>query len=259
METEFFSQVGQKTEAGDSRKSPSPSRSHSASRSPSVENERPTSPKDSRSPSKPKSPVRSRSRSRSVPERAPRSRSREPTPVRSRSPVRRGGAERYGTNPNHCSLIVRGFRDVVDRSEIQNIFSKYGNVHDVHIPRDYYTHKQRGFAFIEFENREQAEDAISHLDGRSVCGSTVSVSIAKNNRKTSAEMRRLYPSRRSRSRSYRRSRSRSYRRSRSRSRSRRSRSYPRRSRSPSYDRRRSYPRRSSSRGRYERRPYSRYD
>ena len=25
------------------------------------------------------------------------------------------------------------------RSEIQSIFSKYGNVHDVHIPRDYYT------------------------------------------------------------------------------------------------------------------------
>ena len=111
--------------------------------------------------------------------------------------------------------------------------------------------KQKGFAFVEYENREQAEDAISHLDGQRVCDSTVSVSIAKNNRKTPSEMRRLYDSRRSRSRSYRRSRSRSY------HRSRRSRSYPRRSRSPSYERRRYY--RSGSRGRSARRSYSRYD
>lgn len=101
--------------------------------------------------------------------------------------------------------------------------------------------QQRGFAFIEFENKSEAEEAINHLDHQNVCGSIVSVSIAKNNRKSSEEMRRIYNSRRSRSRSrsgYRRYRGR----------------YVRRSRSSSRGRR-YYRGRPSNR--YERRPYSR--
>lgn len=102
--------------------------------------------------------------------------------------------------------------------------------------------EQRGFAFIEFENKSEAEEAIQHLDHQNVCGSIVTVSIAKNNRKSSEEMRRIYNSRRSRSRS--RSIHRRY----------HGRTYMKRSRSSSHGRR--YYRGRPSR-RYEGRPYYR--
>lgn len=134
------------------------------------------------------------------------------------------------------SLIVRGFRDRIEqvvscgdelcsRHVLEDVFSKYGKVTDVHIPRDFYTQyilnelfissEQRGFAFIEFDDHNAADDAISHVNGTSIGGSVVSVGPAKNNRKTPEEMRKQYKpygkginiifSRYSRSRSYSRS------------------------------------------------------
>lgn len=102
--------------------------------------------------------------------------------------------------------------------------------------------EQRGFAFIELENRDQAENAIHQLDDTEVCGYRVTITVAKNNRKSSNEMRRLYDNRRYRSRSG--SRGRRHDRSYSRDR------HSRRDRSYSNDRR---SRRSDSRDRRSRR------
>ena len=38
-----------------------------------------------------------------------------------------------------------------------------------------------GFAFIEFEDPRDAEDAVRDTDGRSVCGVRIRVELAKNN------------------------------------------------------------------------------
>ena len=53
------------------------------------------------------------------------------------------------SNSERFSLIVRGFRDRIEyilntkmscsRHVLEDVFSKYGKVTDVHIPRDYYT------------------------------------------------------------------------------------------------------------------------
>lgn len=108
--------------------------------------------------------------------------------------------------------------------------------------------EQRGFAFIELENRDQAENAIHHLDNTDICGYRVTITVAKNNRKSSNEMRRLYDSRRYRSRSGSRGRHSYYGRRRDRSYSRDR--HSRRDRSYSNDRR---SRRSDSRDRRSRR------
>ena len=52
--------------------------------------------------------------------------------------------------------------------------------------------KQRGFAFIEMENMEQAETAIRELHNTTVCRDTVTVTIAQNKRKSSNQMREIY-------------------------------------------------------------------
>ena len=37
-----------------------------------------------------------------------------------------------------------------------------------------------GFAFVEFEDPRDAEDAVRDMDGRRVCGVRIRVEIAKN-------------------------------------------------------------------------------
>eukprot|EP00088_Acartia_fossae_P029979 TRINITY_DN30918_c0_g1_i1.p1 TRINITY_DN30918_c0_g1~~TRINITY_DN30918_c0_g1_i1.p1 ORF type:complete len:182 (+),score=26.54 TRINITY_DN30918_c0_g1_i1:42-587(+) len=158
------------------------------------------------------------------------------------------------------------------REDLDSLFGKFGDIGDIYIPKDGRSGDSRGFAFVRFYHRRDAEDALDELQGRKLDGRELRVQFAKN-RKTEREDfnngRSRYGSRRSnrsrsrsrgryRSRTRSRSRSRDRRRSRSRSRSRhnnrsrsRSRSRDERSRTRSQSRARSKSRdRSKSSGRY---------
>ncbi|KAK8796447.1 hypothetical protein WA588_000582 [Blastocystis sp. NMH] len=131
----------------------------SRSRSPSTPSRR----SQSRSNDRERSNSRSRSRSRSHRHDSKDRRSRS-------SPRSRRGStfeSRRGDQGSAC-----GF-EVINRPDLENVFKQYGSVTDIHIPRDYYTHEQRGFAFIEYDSREAAEDAISHVDNTQIAGYTV--------------------------------------------------------------------------------------
>uniref|UniRef100_K7FAA6 Serine/arginine-rich splicing factor 7 n=1 Tax=Pelodiscus sinensis TaxID=13735 RepID=K7FAA6_PELSI len=159
------------------------------------------------------------------------------------------------------------------KGELERAFSYYGPLRTVWIARN-----PPGFAFVEFEDPRDAEDAVRGLDGKVICGSRVRVELStgmpRRSRYDRPPARRPFDPNdrcyecgekghyaydchrysrrrrsRSRSRSHSRSRGRRYSRSRSRSRGRRSRSASlRRSRSVSPRRSRSAsPRRSRSR------------
>ncbi|XP_072516258.1 uncharacterized protein [Salminus brasiliensis] len=163
------------------------------------------------------------------------------------------------------------------KGELERAFGYYGPLRTVWIARN-----PPGFAFVEFEDPRDAEDAVRGLDGKVICGTRVRVELStgmpRRSRYDRPPTRRPFDPNdrcyecgekghyaydchrysrrrrsRSRSRSHSRSRGRRYSRSRSRSRSRgrRSRSFsPRRSRSGSPRRSRSgTPRRSRSRSR----------
>ncbi|XP_064599781.1 serine/arginine-rich splicing factor 10-like [Liolophura sinensis] len=161
---------------------------------------------------------------------------------------------RYSRPPN-TSLYVRNVPDGTRPEEFRSLFGKYGPITDVYIPVDYYTRRTRGFAYIQFEDPNDADDALHYLDRARFHGRELEIEFARGDRKTPNQMRGKERSRRSprrhdddrrgrgsRYRSASRSpRRRSYSRSRSRSRSyerRRSPSYEKR-RSPSYDKHRS--------------------
>ncbi|XP_057305803.1 serine/arginine-rich splicing factor 10-like [Hydractinia symbiolongicarpus] len=150
------------------------------------------------------------------------------------------------------SVYVRNIHHDVVSDDLRKMFSKYGPLSDVYVPLDYYTREPRGFAYVQFDYVEDAEDAVHYLDGTTLFGRALEVQIAQGDRKTPSQMRyrgggsggprrgrRSFSRSRSRSRSpRRRPRRRSYSRSRSRSPPRhasrsRSRSPPRRSRSRS--------------------------
>ncbi|XP_061770777.1 serine/arginine-rich splicing factor 10-like isoform X2 [Nerophis ophidion] len=148
---------------------------------------------------------------------------------------------RYLRPPN-SSLFVRNISDEVRPEDLRREFGRYGPIVDVYIPLDFYTRRARGFAYIQFEDVSDAEDALHYLDRKWVCGRQIEIQFAQGDRKTPNQMKtkeRHSPRgfdddghrRRSRSRSYDRrwSRSPSY----ERRPRRRSRSYSRHGRSRS--------------------------
>ncbi|XP_069692680.1 RNA-binding protein 1-like [Periplaneta americana] len=126
-----------------------------------------------------------------------------------------------------CKVYVGNLGSSASKHEIESAFSKYGPLRNVWVARN-----PPGFAFVEFEDPRDAEDAVRGLDGTRMCGTRVRVEMSSGRSRRGGGggggRRGSAPTRYSRSRSPRR---RSHSRSRSRSRS------PRRSRSDSRDRR----------------------
>ena len=66
--------------------------------------------------------------------------------------------------------------------DLKKVFSKYGDVGDVYIPRDARTNQSRGFAFVRFYERRDAEDAMDRVDGSVLDGREIRVQNAKYGR-----------------------------------------------------------------------------
>ena len=63
---------------------------------------------------------------------------------------------------------------------LQDLFGQFGAVDSVRLIRDQATGRSRGFGFVEMATPEDAEQAISKLNGTSVDGRTIQVERAKS-------------------------------------------------------------------------------
>ena len=68
--------------------------------------------------------------------------------------------------------------------DLEHLFSKYGIVKDVYIPRDYYSGKSRGFAYVEFEQVRDAENAIHNAGRIKLFGQHLEIEYAQGDRKS---------------------------------------------------------------------------
>eukprot|EP00404_Azadinium_spinosum_P037069 CAMPEP_0180652878 /NCGR_PEP_ID=MMETSP1037_2-20121125/53753_1 /TAXON_ID=632150 /ORGANISM="Azadinium spinosum, Strain 3D9" /LENGTH=215 /DNA_ID=CAMNT_0022678823 /DNA_START=24 /DNA_END=668 /DNA_ORIENTATION=+ len=66
--------------------------------------------------------------------------------------------------------------------DLRSLFEKYGDVGDVFIPREKYSDKSRGFAFVRFFHQRDAQDAIKDLNGYKLQGSMLTVTKANRSR-----------------------------------------------------------------------------
>ncbi|XP_054571190.1 serine/arginine-rich splicing factor 2-like [Eptesicus fuscus] len=80
------------------------------------------------------------------------------------------------------SVKVDNLSPCTTTNSLRIIFQKYGEIGDVYIPRDRFTKKPRGFAFVRFLNRRHAEDAIDALDTIMLDGHVLRVQMARYNR-----------------------------------------------------------------------------
>ncbi|EDO29859.1 predicted protein [Nematostella vectensis] len=68
--------------------------------------------------------------------------------------------------------------------DLKQVFKKYGDLGDIYIPRDRNTHESRGFAFVRFYEKRDAEDAMDCMDRHLLDGREVRVQMARYGRPT---------------------------------------------------------------------------
>jgi len=67
----------------------------------------------------------------------------------------------------------------VNESDLESLFSEYGTVSSVKIISDKYNGRSKGFGFVEMENNDEAQKAISGLNGSSLKSREITVNEAK--------------------------------------------------------------------------------
>ncbi len=77
------------------------------------------------------------------------------------------------------NLFIGNLPYSVTDDQLKDIFSKAGSVVSARVITDKFSGRSKGFGFVEMETEEEAQKAISSLDGFSVDGRNIRVSEAK--------------------------------------------------------------------------------
>ena len=76
-------------------------------------------------------------------------------------------------------LYVGNLPFKLSEDELRQAFEQYGEVVAASIVRDKFTDQPKGFAFVEMANAEQAQAAVSGLNGTAIGGRKVEVAEAR--------------------------------------------------------------------------------
>ncbi|GIY26890.1 RNA-binding protein 1 [Caerostris extrusa] len=89
-----------------------------------------------------------------------------------------------------CKVYIGSISTRTTKDDIESLFSKYGPLRNVWIARN-----PPGFAFVEYEDRRDAEEAVAELDGVRLCGQRIRVEMShgKTRRDRRSDTRRSPP------------------------------------------------------------------
>jgi len=76
-----------------------------------------------------------------------------------------GGKDASSQQQQEASLRITNLSEDVSEDDLRNLFSCIGRVHRVYLATDQNTKLCRGFAFVTYGNREDAQKAIKQLNG----------------------------------------------------------------------------------------------
>src|SRR5476649_579741 len=76
-------------------------------------------------------------------------------------------------------LYVGNFPYETGEAELQELFTRAGNVESVKVMRDMATGRARGFAFVEMSSDDEAQKAITELNEYQVGGRSLTVNEAR--------------------------------------------------------------------------------
>lgn len=78
-------------------------------------------------------------------------------------------------------VYVGGLADGASPNVVRALFIPFGNIKSVDIPMDYKEGKHKGFCFVEFEDVDDAAEAIFNMDGAELLGRTIKCNLAQAN------------------------------------------------------------------------------
>jgi cold-inducible RNA-binding protein len=67
----------------------------------------------------------------------------------------------------------------LSEQDLRKMFSEYGKLDSVKVITDYNTGVSRGFAFVEFANETDGQNAIKNLNNTEIEGQAISVEVAR--------------------------------------------------------------------------------
>jgi cold-inducible RNA-binding protein len=105
-----------------------------------------------------------------------RERSRSPEPNSGGGGSGGGGG---GDGGEEVKLYVGNLDYATDENKLREEFSQFGTVTDVFLPIEKATNRPRGFGFVTFSKRADAENAISKMDQAQVDGRTIRVNESR--------------------------------------------------------------------------------
>lgn len=76
-------------------------------------------------------------------------------------------------------LYVGGLPYATTESQLTTLFAEHGTVESARVVADKFTGQSRGFGFVEMSTAEEAQAAISALNGSQMDGRSLTVNIAK--------------------------------------------------------------------------------
>lgn len=77
------------------------------------------------------------------------------------------------------NIYVSNLSFNVESEDLRDFFSEYGEVTSAKVITDKFTNKSRGFGFVEMSDDAAGEKAIKELNGATVEGRTITVTVAK--------------------------------------------------------------------------------
>ncbi|XP_055531233.1 serine/arginine-rich splicing factor 2 isoform X1 [Wyeomyia smithii] len=92
---------------------------------------------------------------------------------------------RYREWDLQCKVYVGNLGSSASKHEIESAFGKYGPLRNVWVARN-----PPGFAFVEFEDKRDAEDAVRSLDGTRCCGTRIRVEMSSGRTRRDDRTRR---------------------------------------------------------------------
>ena len=77
------------------------------------------------------------------------------------------------------NLYVGNLLFDVSEADLRTAFEQFGQVTEVRLIMDKFSGKSKGFGFIEMPSKDEAEKAISEMNGKEFMGRALKVNIAK--------------------------------------------------------------------------------
>ncbi|KAI0032936.1 hypothetical protein K488DRAFT_18795, partial [Vararia minispora EC-137] len=90
------------------------------------------------------------------------------------------GASWHDEYKDSAYIFIGGLHSGLTEGDVITIFSQYGEVMDIHLPRDKETGKTKGFGFLMYEDQRSTVLAIDNLNGTKVLERTLRVDHVKD-------------------------------------------------------------------------------